>query len=63
MSNYEVVIAAIEEAQRLLSVYDEPSTRKNLDDFVAMLQFLLCNPSVALAARRLKSRSRLCLVS
>ena len=62
MSDYEAVVAAVEEAQRILVVYDEATTRKNQDDFVAMLQFILCNPSVALAMRRLKRRSRLSLV-
>ena len=62
MSDSEAVVVAVEEAQRILAVYDEAATRKNQDDFVAMLQFILCNPSVALAMRRLKSRSRLGLV-
>lgn len=62
MSDYESVIAAVEEAQRLLAVYDEATSRKNQEDLVAMLQFILCDPSVALAVRRLKSRSRLSLV-
>ncbi|WGR91375.1 hypothetical protein MTX20_23140 [Bradyrhizobium sp. ISRA435] len=56
------MIAAIEEAQRLLAVYDEATSRKNQEDLVAMLQFILCDPSVALAVRRLKNRSRLSLV-
>ncbi|MGY3485114.1 hypothetical protein ACVW1C_002997 [Bradyrhizobium sp. USDA 4011] len=62
MSDYESVIAAVEEAQRLLAVYDEATSRKNQEDLVAMLQFILCDPSVALAVRRLKSRKRLSLV-
>ena len=62
MSDYEAVVAAVEEAQRILAAYDEAATRKNQDDFVAMLQFILCNPSVAVAVGRLKNRSRLILV-
>jgi hypothetical protein len=62
MSDYEAVVAAVEEAQRILAVYDEATTRKNQDDFVAMLQFVLCNPSVALAIGRLRNRPRLSLV-
>ena len=62
MSDYESVIAAVEEAQRLLAVYDEATSRKNQEDLVAMLQFILCDPSVALAVRRLKHRKRLSLV-
>ncbi|MDA9522159.1 hypothetical protein XI06_18170 [Bradyrhizobium sp. CCBAU 11434] len=62
MSDNESVIAAIEEAQRLLTVYDQATSRKNQEDLIAMLQFILCDPSVSLAVRRLKSRSRLSLV-
>jgi hypothetical protein len=59
MSDTEAVVAAVEEAQRILAVYDEADRRRNQEDFVAMLQFILCNPSLAIAVRRLKSRSRL----
>ncbi|MCG2642427.1 MULTISPECIES: hypothetical protein [Bradyrhizobium] len=62
MSDNESVIAAIEEAQRLLTVYDQATSRKNQEDLIAMLQFILCDPSVSLAVRRLKGRSRLSLV-
>jgi hypothetical protein len=62
MSDYEAVVAAVEEAQRILAVYNQAATRKNQDDFVAMLQFILCNPSVAFAMRRLKGRLRPTLV-
>jgi len=59
MSDYEAVVAAVEEAQRILAVYDRTTSSRNQDDFLAMLQFILCNPSVASAVRRLKDRSRL----
>ena len=62
MSDFEAVVAAVEEAQRILAVYDGAISRRNQDDFLAMLQFILCNPSVAIAVRRLKDRSRLGLV-
>lgn len=62
MSDYEAVVAAVEEAQRILAVYGEATSRRNQDDFLAMLQFILCNPSVAVAVRRLKNRTRLSLV-
>ena len=62
MSDYEAVVAAVEEAQRILAVYDEATPRRNQDDFLAMLQFILCNPTVALAIGRLKKRSHLSLV-
>jgi len=45
-----------------LAASNEASARRNQDDFLAMLQFILCDPSVALAVRRLKTRSRLSLV-
>jgi aryl-alcohol dehydrogenase-like predicted oxidoreductase len=57
MSDYESVVAAVEEAQRILAAYDEAATEKNQHDFVAMLQFILCNPSVTVAIGRLKQRS------
>jgi hypothetical protein len=62
MSDCEALVSAVEEAQRILTVYDETSSRRNHDDFIAMLQFILCNPSVAVAVRRLKTRSGLSLV-
>lgn len=62
MSDHESVIAAVEEAQRLLAVYDEATSRRNQEDLVAMLQFILCDPALTFAMRRLKNRSRLSLV-
>jgi hypothetical protein len=62
MSDYEALVAAVEEAQRILTVYDEARFRRNQDDFIAMLEFILCHPSVAVAVRRFRSRSRLSLV-
>ena len=59
MSDYEAVVAAVEEAQRILAVSDAAASRRNQDDFLGMLHFVLCDPSVALAVRRLKGRSRL----
>jgi len=62
MSDYEAVVAAIEEAQRILAVYDGATSNRNQDDFLAMLQFILCNPSVVIAVGRLKKRPHLSLV-
>ena len=62
MSDFDAVVSAVEEAQRILAVYDGAMSRRNQDDFLAMLQFILCNPSVAIAVRRLKDRSHLSLV-
>lgn len=62
MSDREALVAAVEEAQRILSVYDGAGPRRNQDELLAMVQFVLCDPSVALAVRRLKERCRLSLV-
>lgn len=62
MSDYKALVAAVEEAQRILAAYDEASSRRTQDDFLAMLQFILCNPSVAAAVRRLKNAPHLRLV-
>lgn len=62
MSDCEALLAAVEEAQRILGIYDCASPRRNQDELLAMLQFILCDPSVALAVRRLRNRSRLSLV-
>lgn len=63
MSDCEALVAAVEEAQRILLAYDEASPRRNQDEVLTMLQFILCDPSIALAARRMKVRSGLRLVS
>jgi hypothetical protein len=62
MSDCEALLAAVEEAQRILSVYDGAGPRRNQDELLAMLQFILCDPSVARAVRRLKNRQFLTLV-
>ena len=59
MSDCEALVAAVEEAKRILEVYDCASPRRNQDELLAMLQFVLCDPSVALAVRRLRNRSQL----
>jgi hypothetical protein len=62
MSDCEAVLAAVEEAQRILSLYDGAGPRRNQDELLAMLQFILCDPSVARAVGRLKNRQGLTLV-
>lgn len=62
MSDCEAVVTAVEEAQRILSVYDGAGPRRNQDELLAMLQFILCDPSVERAVGRLKDRQRLSLV-
>jgi hypothetical protein len=63
ISDYEALVAAVEEAQRILAIYDEAKSKRNQDDFIAMLEFILCHPSVAVAVRRFRSRSGLRLVN
>jgi hypothetical protein len=62
MSDCEALVAAVEEAQRILGIYDGAGPRRNQDELLTMLQFILCDPSVELAIRKLRSRSRLSLV-
>ena len=58
----EVLVAAVEEAQRLLAAYENPYCRCSRDDVIAMVEFILCDPSVTRAMRRHKMRARLMLV-
>ena len=58
MSDCEALIAALEEAQRILSLYDGSGPRRNQDELLTMLQFILCSPSIATAMCRLKSADR-----
>lgn len=58
----EVLLAAVEEAQRLLAAYESPHCRDTRDDVIAMVEFILCDPSVTRAMLRQKMRTRLMLV-
>lgn len=58
----EVLVAAVEEAQRLLAAYENPRCNRTRDDIIAMVEFVICNPSVSRALLRQKMRSRLKLV-
>ena len=58
MSDCDELIAAFEEAQRILSLYDGGGPRPNQDELLTMLQFILCGPSIATAMYRLKSANR-----
>lgn len=58
----EVLVAAVEEAQRLLAAYESPCCHRTRDDIIAMVEFIICNPSVTRAMLRQKMRSRLKLV-
>jgi len=58
MSDCDALIAAVEEARRIISLYDGGGPRRNQDELLTMLQFILCAPSVAMAMYRLKSIGR-----
>jgi hypothetical protein len=58
----EVLVAALEEAQRLLAAYADPNCNRTRDDIIAMVEYILCNHSVTRAMLRQKMRSRLKLV-
>lgn len=62
MSDCEALVAAVEEAQRILGIYDGAGPRRNQDELLTMLQFILCDPCVTLAIRRSRSRPHLSLV-
>ncbi len=62
MSDCEALVVAVEEARRILDDYDGVGPRRNQDELLAMLQFILCDPAIAYALRRLKNRQRLSLV-
>jgi hypothetical protein len=58
----EVMVAALEEAQRLLAAYVNPHCSRSRDDIIAMVEFVICDPSVTRAMLRQKKRARLMLV-
>jgi hypothetical protein len=58
----EVLVGALEEAQRLLAVYENPCCNRTRDDIIAMIEFIICNPCVTRAMLHQKMRSRLKLV-
>jgi hypothetical protein len=62
VSDEEIVIDAVEEAQRILANYVVASPRRNQDEILNMLLYVLCRTDVAAAVKRLKSGSRLQLV-
>ena len=61
-SDAEIVVAALEEAQRLLVAHAELERRRGLDDVLAMLEFIICDPAVKQAIIRQKMRSHVKLV-
>jgi hypothetical protein len=61
-SDSEVIVAALEEAQRLLVAYENAQCSRTRDDVIAMVEFIICNPSVTRAMLRQRMRGRLKLV-
>jgi hypothetical protein len=57
----ELMLDALEEAQRILSAFDDSRDRIR-DDVLAMLQFIICDPTIKEAVRRQRRRSWLKLV-
>ena len=58
MSVCEALVAVIEEAERILSMYDGAGPMRNQDEVLATLQFIACDPFIARAVGRLKNRPR-----
>ena len=61
-SDTDVLVASIEEAQRILSIYASAGPRRDQDELLSMLEFILCDPVVNRAVQVLKARSRLTVV-
>jgi len=62
VSDQDAVLAAVEEAQRILAEYDYARPRPNQDEVLNMIQFALCNCEIRAAIKRLKIRGCLRLV-
>lgn len=62
MSDQDSILAAVEEAQRILTEYDYANPRRNQDEVLNMVQFILCSWEIRAAIRRLKIRGYLRLV-
>lgn len=61
-SDSEILVAALQEAQRLLAMHDDRQLRRSRDDVLAMIEFIICDPAVSRAMARQTMRSRLKLV-
>ena len=61
-SDTDVLIASIEEAQRILSIYSRGYPRRDQDELLRMLEFILCEPVLNRAVQTLKARARLTIV-
>jgi hypothetical protein len=59
ISDQDLVLDAIQEAQRLLAEYVAPGPRRNPDETINMLLFLLDQGDVVAAVNRLRSGSGL----
>jgi len=58
-TDIEVLVGALEEAQRLLATYESPCCNRSRDDILAMLEFIICDPSVRTALLRQRSAAAL----
>jgi hypothetical protein len=59
MSDQDLVLDAIEEAQRLMAEYVAPGPRRNPDETINMLLFLFDQGDVVAAVNRFRSGSGL----
>jgi hypothetical protein len=55
MSDQDLVLDAVEEAQRILAEYVQPGPRRNPDETINMLLFVLDRRDVIAAINRLRS--------
>ena len=55
MSNRDLVLDAVEEAQGILAEYTEPGSPRNPETTINMLLFLLDRQDVVAAVRRLRA--------
>ena len=57
MSDQESILAAIEEAQRILTEYEYARPRRHQDEVLDMIQLILCRHDIRAAVKRHKFRS------
>ena len=57
MSDQESILAAIEEAQRILTEYEYASPHRHQDEVLNMIQFILCSRDIRAAVKRHKFRT------
>jgi hypothetical protein len=62
VSDQDLILDAVEDAQRILAEYLEPSSRRNPDATISMLVTLLRRRDVVAAVARLRARRALRVV-